>query len=103
MKLGCKSSLTSEVRASWRFKVWGRAWEGMADKAGEGMADKTTPEPAEGETGWKTLPGRCLSAAETQAELFYARVIGKMGQNLGLCIVISGGVLFLVRDPARSP
>ena len=81
----------------------GRAREEMGDKAGEGMSDKAAPGPAEGETGWKTLPGRCLSAAETQAELVYARVTRKMGQNLGLCIVISGGVLFLVRDPARSP
>ena len=82
---------------------WAGPWEEMGDKAGEGMSDKAAPGPAEGETGWKTLPGRCLSAAETQAELVYARVTRKMGQNLGLCIVISGGVLFLVRDPARSP
>jgi len=81
--------------------------EGMADKAGMEPGMAASSGPAEGKTGRKTLPGRCLGAVETKAdslmEFFYAKVIRKMGQNLGLCILIFGAVLFLVRNPARSP
>ena len=103
--LNCQLCLSGSCveYAAVQGRCGGKGLPEMADKAGDDMADKPAQGPVEGETGWKTLPWRCLIAAETKAQLFYARVVSKMGQNLGLCIVISGGVLFLVRCPTRSP
>jgi len=45
----------------------------------------------------KPVTARLMFELQSKAELFYEKVIKKMGQNLGVCIIITGGILFFVR------